>query len=227
MDRSLFELTPETRWLGQRLDVFAEVDSTNLVAEKLGHQGAPDGTVVIADRQTAGRGRLGRSFFSPGGRSLYLSVLLRPQLPLEQVHRHVFAAAVAVADSARAILPASCDIEIKWPNDVLIGGRKTSGINLPVHVDAGRVVFAVLGVGVNVNLAADELPEELREIATSLAIAGGKTVDRVRGEDLLAAARSARSISARGRFRGGLSASANRPECRERRCASAGQGRRR
>jgi BirA family biotin operon repressor/biotin-[acetyl-CoA-carboxylase] ligase len=186
MDRTLFELTPRTRWLGQRLDVFAELDSTNLYAEKLGHQGAPDGTVVLADAQTAGRGRLGRAFFSPGGRSLYLSVLLRPELPLEHVHRHVFAAAVAVAECARAALPAICEVEIKWPNDVLIGGRKTSGINLPVHVDAGRVVFAVLGVGVNVNLTRDELPEELREIATSLAIAGGKSVDRVGfGEELL------------------------------------------
>ena len=187
MDRSLFELIPPTRWLGQRLDVFAEIDSTNLYAEKLGHQGAPDGTVVLADAQSAGRGRLGRSFFSPGGRSLYLSVLLRPELPLEQVHRHVFAAAVAVADCARAALPASCRVEIKWPNDVLIDGRKTSGINLPAHFDNGRVVFAVLGIGVNVNLAREELPEELRAIATSLFMAGGKTIDRIEfGERLLA-----------------------------------------
>jgi len=187
MDRSLFELTPATRWLGARLDVFSEVDSTNLIAERLGHEGAPDGTVVMADRQTAGRGRLGRSFFSPGGRSLYFSALLRPACAPDEVHRHVFAASVAVAECARAVLPARCAVEIKWPNDVLIDGRKTSGINLPVHMEDGRVVFAVLGIGVNVNLARDELPEELREIATSLAIAGGKPLDRVRlGEELLA-----------------------------------------
>jgi BirA family biotin operon repressor/biotin-[acetyl-CoA-carboxylase] ligase len=179
MDRTLFDLTPPTRWLGARLEVFDEVDSTNLVAEKLGHSGAPDGTLVIADRQTAGRGRLGRSFFSPGGRSLYLSLLLRPEMPLEHVHRHVFAAAVAVADTARAALPSRCQVEIKWPNDVLLEGKKTSGINLPVHVEAERVAFAVLGVGVNVNLAAHELPDELREIATSLFISGGKSLDRV------------------------------------------------
>jgi BirA family biotin operon repressor/biotin-[acetyl-CoA-carboxylase] ligase len=201
MDRALFELTPRTRWLGQRLDVFAEIDSTNLYAEKLGHQGAPDGTVVLADAQTAGRGRLGRSFFSPGGRSLYLSVLLRPEMPLEHVHRHVFAAAVAVAECARAALPATSEVEIKWPNDVLIEGRKTSGINLPVHVDAGRVVFAVLGVGVNVNLTRDELPEELREIATSLWIAGGKSVDRVGfGEQLLAQLEREIDLLREGRF---------------------------
>ena len=187
MDRSLFELTPPTRWLGQRLEVFAETDSTNLVAEKLGHQGAPDGTVVMADMQTAGRGRLGRSFFSPGGRSLYLSCLLRPDMAIEHVHRHVFAAAVAVAECARAVLPASAALEIKWPNDVLIDGRTTSGINLPIHMDGGRVVFAVLGIGVNVNLAREELPEELRTIATSLFMAGGKTIDRIEfGERLLA-----------------------------------------
>jgi BirA family biotin operon repressor/biotin-[acetyl-CoA-carboxylase] ligase len=187
MDRTLFELKPPTRWIGARLEVFDEVDSTNLVAEKLGHQGAPDGTLVFADRQTAGRGRLGRSFFSPGGRSLYFSLLLRPALALEHLHRHVFAAAVAVASTASAALPARCQVEIKWPNDVLIDGRKTSGINLHVHTDGGRVVFAVLGVGVNVNLRADEVPEELRAIATSLAIAGGKSLDRVGfAEQLLA-----------------------------------------
>ena len=187
MGRTLFELKPRTRWLGARLEVFDEVDSTNLVAERLALEGAPDGTLVMADSQSAGRGRLGRSFFSPPGRSLYLSLILRPELAPEFMQRHVVAASVAVAETARAVLPARCEIEIKWPNDVLIDGRKTSGINLPVHVDAERVVFAVLGVGVNVNLAAHELPEELREIATSLAIAGGKSLDRVQfAEELLA-----------------------------------------
>jgi BirA family biotin operon repressor/biotin-[acetyl-CoA-carboxylase] ligase len=186
MDRSLFELEPPTRWLGARLEVFDELDSTNLYAERLGHEGAPDGTVVIADRQTAGRGRLGRSFFSPGGRSLYFSVLLRPSMPPEHVPRHVFAAAVAVAETVRANLPERCAVEIKWPNDVLIDGRKTSGINLPAHFEGSRVVFAVLGIGVNVNLAEEELPEELRAIATSVRIAVGKPLDRVRfGEELL------------------------------------------
>jgi len=186
MDRPLAELTARTRWLGRRIEVHDEVDSTNRIAEQRGLEGAPDGLVVIADRQTAGRGRLGRSFFSPGGRSLYLSVLLRAPLAPEHMHRHVFAAAVAVADCARAALPAHCRIELKWPNDVLIDGRKTSGINLPVQLEGGRVRFGVLGVGVNVNLEASELPPELAESATSLRIAGGKSLDRVAfGEALL------------------------------------------
>jgi len=186
MDRPLAELTPRTRWLGQPIEVHDVVDSTNRIAEQRGIEGAPDGLVVLADRQTAGRGRLGRSFFSPGGRSLYLSVLLRAELPLEHMHRHVFAAAVAVAESARAFLPASCRIELKWPNDVLVDGRKTSGINSSVQLEGGGVRFGVLGVGVNVNLESSELPPELAEIATSLRIAGGKSLDRVAfGEALL------------------------------------------
>lgn len=186
MDRALRSLAPRTRWLARTIEVHDEVDSTNLLAEQRGVSGAPDGLVVIADRQTAGRGRLGRSFFSPGGRSLYFSALLRSALPPEQLHRQVFAAAVAVASCAREVLPATCRVEIKWPNDVLIDGRKTSGINLPVHLEVGGASFGVLGVGVNVNLEEAELPEELREIATSLRIAGGKSLDRVAfGERLL------------------------------------------
>jgi BirA family transcriptional regulator, biotin operon repressor / biotin---[acetyl-CoA-carboxylase] ligase len=187
MDRPLSELKPRTRWLGRRVEVHDEVDSTNTIAEQRGIDGAPDGLVVLADRQTAGRGRLGRSFFSPGGRSLYLSALLRSELPPEHMHRHVFGAAVAVAECARAVLPESCRIELKWPNDVLIEGRKASGINLPVQLEGSRVRFGVLGIGVNVNLEQAELPEELRAIATSLRIAGGKPLDRVAfGEALLA-----------------------------------------
>jgi len=205
MDRPLTELTPATRWLGRRIEVHDVVDSTNLIAEQRGLAGAADGLVILADRQTAGRGRLGRSFFSPGGRSLYLSVLLRAELPLEHMHRHVFAAAVAVAECVRAALPARCRVELKWPNDVLIDGRKTSGINCPVQLDGARVRFAVLGVGVNVNLEAPELPPELREIATSLRIAGGKSLDRVTfGETLLARLESEIDAVRAGAFAGVL-----------------------
>ena len=186
MEPGLFELSPPTRWLGRRLDVYREVDSTNRIAESLALAGAPEGTVVVADGQTAGRGRLGRSFFSPPGRSLYLSALLRPEAPPEAVHAYVFAAAVAVAETALRCLPPEVLVEIKWPNDVLLGGRKTSGINLPVQLAGERVRSAVLGIGVNLNNRAREFPPELRAIATSLREAGGRPVDRVAfGEALL------------------------------------------
>ena len=128
MEPGLSELTPQTHWLGRRLDLYREVDSTNRQAEELAERGAPDGTVVIADAQSAGRGRLGRSFFSPPGRSLYLSVLLRPRGPAGAIHQYIFAAAVAVAETVAAFLPPDVPLEIKWPNDVLLRGRKTSGI---------------------------------------------------------------------------------------------------
>jgi BirA family biotin operon repressor/biotin-[acetyl-CoA-carboxylase] ligase len=161
------------------LDVYREVDSTNVVAERLARSGAPEGTLVVADAQRAGRGRLGRSFFSPGRHSIYLSLLLRPRMAPEHIHQHVFVAALAVAESIAAYLPPSVPLEIKWPNDLLLAGRKTSGINLPAQLEGNRVLSLVLGIGVNVNIPEDEFPADLRPIATSLLIAGGRPVDRV------------------------------------------------
>ena len=179
MERSLFDLKPACRWIGCRLEVYQELDSTNLVAEQLAARGAPEGTLVVADAQRAGRGRMGRSFFSPAGRSLYLSLLLRPHMPPEHVHQYVFVGALAVADCISELLPSAAPIEIKWPNDVLLASRKVSGINLPVQLEGERLTSAVLGIGINVNLAAEEFPEELRPTATSLRIASGGVVDRV------------------------------------------------
>ena len=179
MARRLSELRPATRWVGRRIEFLDSTDSTNRVCEELAAQGAPEGTLVVADRQTAGRGRLGRSFFSPPGRGLYLSLLLRPRLPADSLHGCVFAAALAVARSCLPALDRSEDLEIKWPNDVLIAGRKTSGINLPAQLRGTRVASAVLGVGVNLNTRREEFPAELRETATSLYLAGGREIDRV------------------------------------------------
>ena len=179
MERSLFELSPPTRWLGRQLEIYNEVDSTNRVAEQLAADGAPEGLLVVADGQSAGRGRLGRSFFSPAGCSLYLSLLLRPKTAPELLSQNVFAAALAVAETATQHLPPQVRVEIKWPNDVLLDGRKTSGINLPAQLEGGRVRWAVLGIGVNVNPIEGEFPAELRALATSLRVAGGRCLDRV------------------------------------------------
>lgn len=177
MEPDLFGLRPPGRWVGRRLDVHEVIDSTNREAERLAAQGAPEGTLVLADRQTAGRGRLGRSFFSPPGGGLYLSLLLRPPGPVDRLHEHVFVAAVAVAEAILGRLPA-LDLEIKWPNDVLLSGLKTSGINLPAQIADGRAVSAILGVGVNVNTRREDFPAELQSIATSLRIASGGEQDR-------------------------------------------------
>ena len=186
MERALADLKPPTRWVGSRIDVHDCVDSTNRIAEEMARAGAPEGVLVVSDQQTAGRGRLGRSFFSPPGSSLYLSLILRPRCPPERLHEHILAAAVAVAECAAHWLPAGIPVEIKWPNDVLLAGRKTSGINLPAQVDASGVAWAVLGIGVNVNTLGPDFPPELRRLATSFRIAGGQPLDRVAvGEDLL------------------------------------------
>jgi BirA family biotin operon repressor/biotin-[acetyl-CoA-carboxylase] ligase len=186
MERSLRELAPRTGWVGSRIDYHAEVDSTNRVADALARAGAPEGTLVVADAQTAGRGRLGRSWFSPPGTSLFLSLVLRPEIRADAAHGYVFAAAVAVAEAATAWLPPGAPVEIKWPNDVLVGGRKVSGINLPAQLDGDRVAWLVLGIGVNVNLLEADFPPELRAIATSLRIAAGSAQDRVAfAEELL------------------------------------------
>jgi BirA family biotin operon repressor/biotin-[acetyl-CoA-carboxylase] ligase len=178
MDSELRTLKPTTRWLAQPLEVHGEIDSTNLRAEALAAQGARAGTVVMADRQTAGRGRLGRSFFSPAGVGLYFSAILRPGCAPERAHEHVFAAAVAVAECAAGELGDRAAVAIKWPNDVQIRGRKTSGINLSVQLRDGRIDSLVLGVGVNVNTPREEFPPELRELATSLRAELGRPLDR-------------------------------------------------
>jgi BirA family biotin operon repressor/biotin-[acetyl-CoA-carboxylase] ligase len=178
MERGLDALRPATRWLARRIDFHASVDSTNLLAEALARGDSPDGTLVIADHQSAGRGRQGRSFFSPAGCGLYFSVLLRPQMPADRLQHHVFAAAVAVAETAAPLLSERAALAIKWPNDVLVGGRKLAGINLPVLLEGERVIAAILGIGVNVNTRREQFPAELRAIATSLRAEAGAEIDR-------------------------------------------------
>jgi len=179
MERTLGHLTPATRWVGSRVDYHPTLDSTNLRADALARAGAPEGTLVIADAQTAGRGRVGRSWFSPPGRNLYLSLILRPDLRPDQAHAYAFVGALAVADLAAARIGRAGAVEIKWPNDVLASGRKLSGVNLPAWIEGDRIAALVLGIGLNVNLAADELPAELRSLATSLRIETGQMQDRV------------------------------------------------
>lgn len=166
-------------WLAQSVHAYDEIDSTNLVAERLADEGATHGTLVVSDRQSAGRGRMGREFFSPGGTSLYLSLILRPKLDPDSLFQVIFGAAVCVAEAAAQFLPNSTRVEIKWPNDVMLDGRKTCGMNLPAKVEGKSVEWAVLGIGINVDNAQDHFPDELQEIATSLRIAAGTSVDRI------------------------------------------------
>ncbi|MEE8164466.1 MAG: biotin--[acetyl-CoA-carboxylase] ligase, partial [Myxococcota bacterium] len=125
------------------------------------------------------RGRLGRSFFSPPAANLYTSIVLRPRIHTAQAPSWILAAAVSVAQTIEQTLEKPGEVEIKWPNDVLLGGLKTSGILMELGAEATRVDFLVLGIGVNLNLDRNDFPDEFRNRATSLASHGGRPVDRL------------------------------------------------
>jgi len=156
-----------TRRLGRPVRHCAEVDSTNREAERWAAEGGPEGALVLAEEQTAGRGRLGRSWAAVPGRSLLFSLLLRPQLPAAQAPPLTFAAAIALAEALARWVPAEA-LELKWPNDVLLGGRKAAGILLEMRAEGQRAEHVILGVGVNVEGAAEDFPEEVRALCTTV-----------------------------------------------------------
>lgn len=160
----------------RRVVAVAETPSTNDLARALAADGAPEGTIVIADVQTAGRGRLGRTWHSPPGVGLYLSALLRPPEPLESVGRYGLVAAVAACEACREL--AGPDVTLKWPNDLVASGKKVAGI-LSEARTIGTAIDLVVGAGVNVNHDARDFPEALRDQAVSLRqLRGGEPVDR-------------------------------------------------
>ena len=175
----------ETKWVARRVEHFDEIDSTNRVAFDLGREGAAAGTTIIAEAQNAGRGRLGRSFYSPPNLNLYTSVLLRPEGSIAEAPTLIFGAAVAVAEAVASVLGDEEAVAIKWPNDVLIRGRKTSGILMESSAEGTRIAFAVLGIGVNLNVDRETFPDEFRSLATSLSSELGHPVDRVAFSRLL------------------------------------------
>ena len=151
---------------------FPTIDSTNTQAKKLTAAGAPHGTVVIAGHQSAGRGRMGRSFHSPEGLGLYLSIILRPQCTPEELMHLTCACGVAACnavESAAKIRPG-----IKWTNDLVLGKRKLGGILTELTLSEGKVSSAILGIGINCGHDLTDFPEELQGFVTSLKIATGK-----------------------------------------------------
>jgi len=164
-----WEIQPllQTRRIGKELVFFREVHSTNHVAVAMANEGAPDGTVATADAQTAGRGRQGRSWISPDGVNLYVSVILRPTCSPRRAPQTSLVAALALA-RIMARYAGDVPVGIKWPNDVLVGGRKIAGILCEMTAEPDAVRWLVLGVGVNVNADPAGFPEEIAEVATSL-----------------------------------------------------------
>ena len=162
--------------LGIKFHYFPELDSTNSYARRLAQQGAPEGEVVIAERQSEGRGRLGRSWVSPPYRNLYCSLLLRPTLAPAHAPQITLMAAVALADTVASFVAEPP--EIKWPNDILLRGKKLAGILTESSCDSQRIEFVIVGIGVNLNFPAELMPEAIRHRATSLMEVAGTRVSR-------------------------------------------------
>lgn len=165
-----------TRFLGQHVYVLDEVDSTNSYALELAEQGAVEGTIVLAERQMAGRGRLGRTFASPPG-GLYLSIVVRERLAARDVPFVTLLSGIAAARAIREVtgLPA----QIKWPNDILVRGKKVCGILNESRFSGDKIDFIVIGIGMNVNTSLEAFPPEVQEVASTLKREMGTEVDRL------------------------------------------------
>ncbi len=167
---------PARRLLGRPLHFFDTIDSTNALAARLAREDAAEGTVVIADAQTGGKGRLGRSWVSPPGVNLYLSVILRPRKPASAAPQLSLLASVAVAEAIvqqMQLVPS-----IKWPNDILVSGKKVCGILTEMQANGPRLRSVVVGIGVNINAPLSSFPEELQDKASSLFLMRGEPIDR-------------------------------------------------
>ncbi len=166
-----------TKIIGRPVVALGETDSTNARAGDLAEHGAPEGTVVIAEGQSQGKGRMGRRWESPVGVNLYASVLLRPPIPPYEAPQLTFLSAVAVARVVA--LATGLTPEVKWPNDVLLGGRKVAGLLNEMRAETEGVHHVILGIGVNLNMSAAQFPEDLRYPATSLQLELGRPVSRL------------------------------------------------
>jgi len=164
----------ETRFIGQKILYYPRLTSTMAVARQEAQRGAPEGTVVIADEQTEGRGRLGRTWLTPRG-NIALSLVLYPRLA--DLPALIMLASLAVVHSIEAVT--GLKSHIKWPNDVQVNARKFCGILIETDVRPDRVNYAIIGIGLNVNLRPDDFPPEIQSLATSLSQELGREVPRL------------------------------------------------
>ncbi len=167
----------QTRVMGRSLKLYDEVDSTQIIAQRLAEEGAGEGTLVIAEQQNAGRGRMGKPWHSPKGKGIWMSLVLRPTIPIHFTPQLTLLTAVAVCRAIRKVT--ALPVAIKWPNDLLIEKRKICGILLESTAEDERLRYVIAGIGISVNLEEDDYPEHLKTIATSLRLASGHKVDRI------------------------------------------------
>jgi BirA family biotin operon repressor/biotin-[acetyl-CoA-carboxylase] ligase len=175
-DDLLARLGAPPQVIGRDIRVFEETTSTNDVVEKLARDGVGEGVVVFAESQTRGRGRLGRHWTSPACKGLWFSVLLRPNLHPQQATQLTVMTATALRRAVHDLTGLAP--RIKWPNDLMLDGRKTAGILTELQAELDRVRYVIVGIGVDVNLTLTDFPADLRKTATSLRVSLGKPVSR-------------------------------------------------
>jgi len=162
---------------GQQIYYYKELDTTNLKAKELASQGVPEGTLIIAEKQTKGRGRRGRSWFSPTGYGIYASMVLRPSIAPTEISSITLMAAVSAAEALIALTP--LNFRIKWPNDILLNDKKIAGILTEISSDMDIVDYLIIGIGMNINTPKDVFPPEIKETATSIFIETNRPFQRI------------------------------------------------
>lgn len=165
-----------TKLLGRKIHYEFLTSSTQIIAHQWASNNAPDGAVVIADGQREGRGRSGKKWCSPIGTGIWMSVILRPPIPIRDATHFTLLSSVAVQKGIYSMV--SPPIQIKWPNDLLINKKKVCGILTEARSSSNQLLYMVIGIGVNVNALHEDFPQELREIATSLRIESGEKISR-------------------------------------------------
>lgn len=166
----------QTKTIGHNLIYIDEIDSTQTKAHQLIAEGAAEGTVVIAELQTRGKGTRGKAWHSPKGKGIWMSIVLKPSIPAQYISQLTLLSAVALCRTINKQL--GLNIGVKWPNDLLIDGKKVSGILLESSSEDDRLRYVIAGVGISVNITKNDFPKELHDKATSLQIESGKRVDR-------------------------------------------------
>jgi BirA family biotin operon repressor/biotin-[acetyl-CoA-carboxylase] ligase len=166
----------KSRLIGKYVHSYRLVKSTNDLVSQMAESGAPEGTIVTAEQQSQGRGRLGRTWFSPEGTGIYVSILLRPRIKPEQAPGLSIMTSVALAEALEKYVPG--EVQIKWPNDILVSGKKVCGVLTELSAERQKIQHVVVGVGINVNQKGLDFPADIKRTATSLRIATKKPINR-------------------------------------------------
>lgn len=176
LETSTIQPLLKTQRLGKTIEYTASCESTQIIAHQLAQNGVPDGTAVLAEEQTAGRGRMARKWDSAYGKGIWMSIILRPDVPIQRAPQFTLIAAVAVVRAIEEVTGLRPDI--KWPNDILVNGKKCTGILTELQSDADGIQALIIGIGLNANQETADFNEEVRDIATSLKMESGNHVSR-------------------------------------------------